>query len=140
MAEYEGDITPQQAWEMLLDNPAAVLVDVRTEAEWRFVGVPDTSETGREPLFVEWINYPGGAPNHGFLEELADAGIVPDTGAPLLFLCRSGQRSMGAAAAATAAGMGPAYNILDGFEGGPDVDGHRGVQGWKAAGLPWRQG
>ncbi len=140
MADYEGDITPQQAWEMLLDNPAAVLVDVRTEAEWRLVGVPDTSETGREPVFVEWINYPDGARNQGFLEELADAGMEPETGAPVLFLCRSGQRSIGAAIAATAAGLGPAYNILDGFEGGADVEGHRGVQGWKAAGLPWRQG
>lgn len=140
MADYEGDITPEQAWEMLLDNPAAVLVDVRTEAEWRFVGVPDTSQTGREPVFAEWVNYPAGAPNDGFLDQLADAGLGPDTGAPVIFLCRSGQRSIGAAKAATAAGMGPAYNVLDGFEGGPDPEGHRGVQGWKASGLPWRQG
>lgn len=140
MADYEGDITPEEAWETLIANPQAVLVDVRTEAEWRFVGVPDTSSTGREPVFAEWVNYPQGARNQGFLKELADAGIGPGTGAPVLFLCRSGQRSIGAAIAATAAGMSPAYNILDGFEGGPDADGHRGVQGWKAAGLPWRQG
>lgn len=140
MADYEGDITPEEAWEMLLDNPKAVLVDVRTEAEWRLVGVPDTSQTGREPVFAEWVNYPQGAPNANFLAELADSGLTPDTGAPVIFLCRSGQRSIGAAKAATAAGMGPAYNILDGFEGGPDADGHRGVQGWKASGLPWRQG
>ncbi len=140
MAEYEGDITPEEAWEMLLDNPQAVLVDVRTEAEWRFVGVPDTSATGREPVFVEWVNYPQGAPNQNFLEQLTDAGIGPETGAPVIFLCRSGQRSIGAAKAATAAGMVPAYNVLDGFEGGLDTDGHRIVQGWKATGLPWRQG
>lgn len=140
MAGYEGDITPEEAWEMLLDNPGAVLVDVRTEAEWRLVGVPDTSQTGREPVFVEWVNYPDGAPNESFLDQLADAGIGPDTGAPVVFLCRSGQRSIGAAKAATVAGMGPAYNVLDGFEGAPDDEGHRSVQGWKAAGLPWRQG
>ncbi len=140
MAGYEGDITPEEAWEMLLDNPAAVLVDVRTEAEWRLVGVPDTSQTGREPVFAEWVNYPEGEPNANFMAELADAGLTPETGAPVIFLCRSGQRSIGAAKAATAAGMGPAYNVLDGFEGAPDNEGHRSVQGWKAAGLPWRQG
>ncbi len=140
MAEYEGDITPEEAREMMLDNPQAVLVDVRTEAEWRFVGVPDTSETGREPVFVEWVNYPEGARNANFVEQLTEAGIGQETGAPVIFLCRSGQRSIGAAIAATAAGMRPAYNVLDGFEGGTDQEGHRGVQGWKAAGLPWRQG
>ena len=140
MDDYEGNLTPHEAWEMLLDNPAAVLVDVRTEAEWRFVGVPDTSETGREPVFVEWVNYPEGAHNEHFLEQLAEAGIGHDTGAPVIFLCRTGQRSIGAAIAATGAGMGPAYNILDGFEGGPDEEGHRAVQGWKASALPWRQG
>lgn len=140
MAEYAGDLSPEEAWEMLLDNPQAVLVDVRTEAEWRFVGVPDTSQTGREPVFVEWVNYPEGAHNASFREQLTDAGIGQETGAPVIFLCRSGQRSIGAAKAATVAGMGPAYNVLDGFEGAPDEDGHRSVQGWQAAGLPWRQG
>jgi rhodanese-related sulfurtransferase len=140
MADYEGDITPEEAWDMLLSNPQAVLVDVRTDAEWRFVGVPDTSATGRETVFAEWVNYPDGVLNQHFLAQLADAGMGSDTGAPLIFLCRSGGRSISAAMAATAAGMGPAYNVLDGFEGGLDQDGHRSVQGWKAVGLPWRQG
>jgi len=140
MSEYEGDLTPAQAWELLLSNPAAILVDVRTEAEWRFVGVPDSSDTGREPVFIEWVNYPEGARNPHFVDQLREAGIAAETGAPLVFLCRSGQRSIGAATAATAAGMGPAYNVLEGFEGAPGADGHRGVTGWKAAGLPWRQG
>jgi len=140
MTEYAGDLSPEEAWDLLLSDPAATLVDVRTEAEWRFTGVPDTSETGREPLFIEWINYPEGMRNERFVDQLRDAGMVPDTGAPIVFLCRSGQRSIGSAQAATAAGMGPAYNVLDGFEGAPDGDGHRAVQGWKAAGLPWRQG
>lgn len=140
MSEYAGDLTPQEAWDLLLSEPSAVLVDVRTEAEWRFVGVPDTSATGREPVLVEWVSYPRGEHNPNFLAQLHDAGINPETGAPVLFLCRSGARSISAAAAATAAGIGPAYNILDGFEGNADEDGHRGVQGWKASGLPWRQG
>lgn len=140
MGEYAGDLTPQEAWELLLSEPSTILVDVRTEAEWRFVGVPDTSLTGREPIFIEWVNYPEGARNTHFVEQLRDGGMVPETGAPIVFLCRSGQRSIGAATAATAAGFGPAYNVLDGFEGAPDEEGRRGAQGWKAEGLPWRQG
>ena len=140
MTEYAGDLSPHEAWELLLGDPGAILVDVRTEAEWRFTGVPDTSNTGREPVFIEWVNYPEGARNARFVDQLMEAGMTPGTGAPIVFLCRSGQRSIGAATAATAAGMGPAFNILDGFEGSTDEDGHRGVQGWKAEGLPWSQG
>lgn len=140
MPEYAGDITPQQAWDLLAENPDAVLVDVRTDAEWRYVGVPDLTAVDRQPVLAEWVTYPTGAPNAEFLAQLADAGITPGSGAPVVFLCRSGQRSIGAATAATAAGMGPAYNILEGFEGGVDDEGHRGVGGWKSAGLPWRQG
>ncbi len=140
MSEYAGDITPQQAWDLLAENPDAVLVDVRTEAEWRYVGIPDLAAVYRQPVLAEWVTYPTGALNAGFLAQLADAGITPGSGAPVVFLCRSGQRSIGAATAATAAGMGPAYNILEGFEGGVDDEGHRGVGGWKSAGLPWRQG
>ena len=44
---YAGDITPEQAWTILRENPDAVLVDVRTDAEWRFVGVPDLSSLDR---------------------------------------------------------------------------------------------
>lgn len=139
MTNYAGDITPQEAWDMLAANPQARLVDVRTDAEWRFVGVPDTSATPNEPLFIEWVNYPEGARNFSFVEQLKDAGIEPGGQAPLVFLCRSGQRSIGAAVAATEADMGPAYNIIDGFEGAVDEHGHRGAQGWQAVGLPWYQ-
>lgn len=133
---YAGDITPQQAWELLQENPDAVLVDVRTDAEWKYVGVPETSSIGRRTVFVEWVRYPDGAPNGSFVDELAKAGIGSG---PVIFLCRSGQRSIGAAEAATAAGLAPAYNVLEGFEGALDADKHRGVQGWRAVGLPWRQ-
>ena len=71
-------------------------------------------------------------------DSLREAGVEPGT--PLYFLCRSGVRSRAAAAAATSAGLGPAHNVLDGFEGGHDDDGHRSVSGWKNVGLPWRQG
>ncbi|AKE91201.1 MULTISPECIES: rhodanese-like domain-containing protein [Rhodococcus] len=133
---YAGDITPQQAWELLRENPDAVLVDVRTDAEWKYVGVPETSPIGRRTVFVEWVRYPDGARNAGFVEQLKDAGV---TGGPVVFLCRSGQRSIAAAEAATAAGLAPSYNIVEGFEGGLDAERHRGAEGWRAAGLPWRQ-
>ncbi len=137
---YAGDITPGQAWELLRDNADAVLVDVRTEAEWRFVGVPDTTSIERPTALIEWVDF-GGSPNPDFVVQLkqllADRGV--DSDAPVVFLCRSGQRSIGAATAATAAGFAPSYNVLEGFEGPLDADGHRGGAGWRALGLPWRQ-
>lgn len=137
---YAGDITPAQAWDLLRDNPDAVLVDVRTEAEWRFVGVPDTSSIDRPTVLIEWVDG-SGARNGAFADQLkqALAGRADDSDAPVVFLCRSGQRSIGAAAAATVAGYAPSYNVLEGFEGPLDGNGHRGGAGWRALGLPWRQ-
>ncbi|MBM7416400.1 MULTISPECIES: rhodanese-like domain-containing protein [Nocardiaceae] len=133
---YAGDITPEQAWELLSTDPEASLVDVRTHAEWSYVGVPDISSLDKPTAFVEWVGYPDGARNENFVDEVRAAGIERG---PVVFLCRSGQRSIGAAEAATAAGLGPAYNVLDGFEGATDAEGHRGSAGWRAVGLPWRQ-
>ncbi|HEX5145020.1 MAG TPA: rhodanese-like domain-containing protein, partial [Mycobacterium sp.] len=110
---YAGDITPEQAWKMLNDRPDAVLVDCRTEAEWRFVGVPDVSGLGREVVYVEW-NRLDGTHNDAFVEDLIAAGVTPGE-RPVVFLCRSGNRSIGAAESATAAGIAPSYNVLDGF-------------------------
>lgn len=134
---YAGDLTPQQAWKLLVDDPSAVLVDCRTEAEWRFVGVPDLSELRRDVVYVEW-NRTDGSHNDAFVEDLTGAGVVPGD-RPVIFLCRSGNRSIGAAIAATEAGIGPSYNVLDGFEGNLDEHGHRGGTGWKAVGLAWKQ-
>ncbi len=139
MNDYAGDITPQEAWDILESTPGAILVDVRTEAEWRFVGVPHTPEGTAAPVFVEWVSYPEGTRNPRFLDQLVEAGVTPGRETPVIFLCRSGQRSIGAAVAATAAGIGPSYNVLEGFEGGKSETGHRGVQGWQASGLPWHQ-
>ncbi|KJF23338.1 UNVERIFIED_ORG: rhodanese-related sulfurtransferase [Nocardia globerula] len=136
---YAGDLTPEQAWELLRENPEAVLVDVRTDAEWKYVGIPDVTSLGNSAVQIEWVSYPNGARNDNFVDELKESGVVPGSGKPVIFLCRSGQRSIGAAESATAAGIGPSYNVLDGFEGGLDADGHRGVVGWRAIGLPWRQ-
>ncbi|WP_343602071.1 rhodanese-like domain-containing protein [Mycobacterium sp.] len=134
---YAGDITPQQAWQLLADNPQAVLVDVRTDAEWCFVGVPDLSSLGREVVCIEW-NRVDGRRNECFVADLLEQ-VPARRDRPVVFVCRSGHRSIGAAEAATAAGITPAYNVLDGFEGHLDAAGHRGATGWRACGLPWTQ-
>ncbi len=134
---YAGDITPEAAWALLRENPEAVLVDVRTSAEWKWVGVPDLTELGRDVVYVEWTRS-NGKRNDDFLEELAAAGVTA-ADRPVVFLCRSGNRSIGSAEIATEAGIAPSYNVLDGFEGNLDEHGHRGGVGWRAVGLPWRQ-
>jgi rhodanese-related sulfurtransferase len=134
---YAGDITPEAAWKLLNDDPDAVLVDCRTAAEWRWVGVADVSSLGRDVVFVEW-NASDGTRNDGFVDDLVAAGVTPGE-RPVVFLCRSGNRSIGAAEAATEAGIAPSYNVLDGFEGNLDDQRHRGGTGWRAVGLPWTQ-
>lgn len=135
---YAGDVSPTEAYDAVTGSGEALLVDVRTHAEWTYVGVPDISGGGRETAFVEWSHYPGGTLNQSFVDEVRAAGLEP--GRPVYLLCRSGVRSRAAAEALTAAGFGPAYNVADGFEGQHDADGHRTVGGWKNSGLPWRQG
>jgi rhodanese-related sulfurtransferase len=135
---YAGDITPERAWKLLSENPEAVLVDVRTDAEWRFVGVPDLSTLGREVVYIEW-NSVDGKRNENFAAELAEQVPASTADRPVIFLCRSGNRSISAAEAATEAGIAPSYNVLDGFEGHLDADSHRGGVGWRAIGLPWKQ-
>lgn len=132
---YAGDITPQQAWDLLRNDPDAVLVDVRTDGEWRKIGIPDTAELGKTPIFVEWVNN-FGQRNQNFVDDLVANGVK--TG-PVFFLCRSGQRSVHTAIAATAAGIEPSYNVLEGFEGAVGPSGQRDVEGWKVLGLPWKQ-
>jgi rhodanese-related sulfurtransferase len=135
---YTGDVDPSDAYAGLQADADAVLVDVRTRAEWSYVGLPDLSQIGKHVIPLEWQSFPDGALNESFVDQLREAGVRE--GAPIYFLCRSGVRSAAAATAATAAGLGPAYNVADGFEGHLDREGHRTVAGWKAAGLPWRQG
>lgn len=135
---YAGDLDPAESYRLLTDDPDAVLVDVRTRAEWSYVGLPDLSTLGKPVLQIEWVTFPEGARNARFVDELSTS--IARREAPVLFLCRSGVRSIAAAEAATEAGYRRAYNVLQGFEGNPDADGHRGTtSGWKVAGLPWRQ-
>lgn len=134
---YAGDVSPREAYDIVEQDPEAVLVDVRTVAEWTYVGTPDLTDAAGRLLTIEW-NHAGGNRNEEFLDELDEAAV--DKSAPVLFLCRSGARSQAAAVAATQAGYDAAHNVAGGFEGDLDASRHRGTRsGWKADGLPWRQ-
>ena len=132
------NVSPRKTWEALKNDPNAQLVDVRTDAEWNFVGVPDLAAAGKQAVLLPWQVYPAMQRNPKFEAQLSEAGFTPEH--RIYFLCRSGVRSLAAAEAARAAGFPNVYNIADGFEGPPDGAGHRGVTaGWKADALPWRQ-
>ena len=142
MAEdYAGDVSPDEAWTMMRDG--ALLVDVRTRPEWNFVGTVAPEGGMREPALVEWQVYPAMQVDPDFVSHAKAAvkAVGGDAATPLVFLCRSGVRSLAAAKAMSAAGHANSYNIAGGFEGHHDEDRHRGrVDGWKASGLPWVQG
>ena len=132
------NVAPTQTWEALQADASAQLVDVRTDAEWNFVGLPDLDAAGKNAILIPWQVYPTMQRNDGFVDNLKEAGLTPDN--KIYFLCRSGVRSLAAAQAARAAGFPHVFNIDDGFEGPPDAEGHRGTTaGWKADNLPWRQ-
>ena len=139
---YAADISCKDCWSALSEVSDAQLIDVRTSAEWAFVGAPDLSSLGKQVLLAEWQKFPSMKIDGDFAvkvaEELQMKGSGPDS--EVFTLCRSGVRSISAAEALTAAGFGNARNVLGGFEGGPDENGHRGlVSGWKFDNLPWRQ-
>ncbi len=131
---HQGDISPTEAHHRLQNNRAAVLIDVRTQPEWVFVGVPAVERLIR----LSWQVFPSMQVNPGFVSEIEQMELSKDT--EILCICRSGARSAAAASALTAAGYTNAWNVAEGFEGDKDPDGHRGtIGGWKAAGLPWVQ-
>jgi rhodanese-related sulfurtransferase len=136
-------VSVDDTWAKLKSNQGTVLVDVRTIAEWAYVGLPDLSSIGKRPVLVEWQGFPDDRLNTAFVERLAEA-LVPlgaDRDTELFFICRSGSRSHKAALAMAAAGYTRCRNVADGFEGPLDPSRHRGqVAGWKARGLPWTQG
>jgi rhodanese-related sulfurtransferase len=130
---YAGALLPLEANALMRNVPGAKLVDVRTQAEWEYVG------HAPESVLIEWNTYPSGQRNPQFLEQLH--ARVPKTEAPVMFLCRSGARSHQAAIVATQAGYPNSYNVLEGFEGDKDGQSRRNsVGGWRVAGLPWVQG
>lgn len=141
LALHAGDISPQEAWDILAGDPAAQLIDVRSEAEWHYVGLPDLSKLNRKPLTIQWQHWPTGAVNEGFVGELRRALPALTQQTPLVLLCRSGMRSLAAAKKLAEKGYARAWNIAGGFEGPLDPARHRGtLAGWKLEGLPWVQG
>ncbi len=139
---YAGDVTVEECWESLQQDASAQLVDVRTVPEWSFVGVPRLDGIDKEPVFVEWQQYPSMEINPGFVQQVEARldGAGADKTSHVYLLCRSGVRSISAAKAMTQAGYTNAFNILGGFEGDKDAAGHRAsLAGWKFSQLPWSQ-
>ena len=138
MSDYAGDVSSKEAWDVLESDAEAVLVDVRTDAEWNFVGIPDLSDLNKGPILIQWLTFPDSNINPQFAEQLEATGV--DKNAKILFLCRSGQRSAAAARLMTSHGYTQCFNVSDGFEGDPDGERHRStLNGWRFSGLPWTQ-
>lgn len=137
------DVSVTETWARLASDAKSVLIDVRTRAEWAYVGLPDLSGIGKQIILVEWQTFPDNRIDPGFagtLREALDAtGVEKD--AELFFICRSGGRSRMAAVVMAEAGYACCRNVAQGFEGSLDAERHRGrTSGWKVAGLPWVQG
>jgi rhodanese-related sulfurtransferase len=136
-------VSVEETWARLKSDAGSVLIDVRTGAEWAYVGLPDLSLLGKRPVLIEWQGFLGGRSNPVFVDQVVEAlaAIGANKDSELFFLCRSGGRSLGAARAMTGAGYSRCRNVADGFEGPLDPNRHRGMLGgWKAKGLPWVQG
>ena len=127
---YSGAVPPQLAWS-LFEAGEALLVDVRTSEERKFVGhIPGS-------LHVAWATGTSLTRNPRFVRELESK---TNKNATILLLCRSGKRSALAAQAATQAGFQRVFNVLEGFEGELDTQQRRGSSdGWRFRGLPWVQ-
>ncbi|MDF3047994.1 MAG: glpE [Candidatus Midichloriaceae bacterium] len=135
---YRGDLSPKNSWELLYRERDSYVVDVRTQAEWRFVGVPDLGELEDRLIKIEWRSFPNMEVNANFAAELMK--VVANKASHLIFMCRTGARSREAANFMANLGYINCYNVLYGFEGDLDENGHRGnISGWKAEKLAWRQ-
>ena len=137
-----GEMSAMDSFALLKMDKDAALIDVRTHAEWSYVGVADLAELGKRPLFHQWQVFPSMQIDVDFVPRLKAALAAAGAGvdAPLLFLCRSGVRSLAAGQAMAAAGHSRCINVTGGFEGPPDANKHRGqISGWKASVLPWTQ-
>ncbi|MBE0625124.1 MAG: rhodanese-like domain-containing protein [Burkholderiales bacterium] len=129
---YAGALLPAEAYALMQDMPGAKLVDVRSRAELEWVGrIPGS-------VAIEWNSWPGGSRN---LDFVAQFEALIDKNSTVMLLCRSGVRSHHAAIALARIGYSQAFNVLQGFEGDKDPNGQRNkLGGWRAAGLPWKQG
>ncbi|MCK4950873.1 MAG: rhodanese-like domain-containing protein [Gammaproteobacteria bacterium] len=133
-------LSPKQAWDLIQENPRAVMIDVRSDMEYLFIGHPAGS------IHVPWIDLPDWKINPHFASEvrkvmLGGLSCDNDSGcAPIILICRSGKRSLEAGHALIDDGFTEIYNVLEGFEGDLDKDHHRStLGGWRFHGLPWKQ-
>ena len=133
-------ISPQEAWEIMQKEPRTVMIDVRSDMEFLFVGHPVGA------IHIPWIDYPDWRLNPDFVTEvrkLVLGGICyekPNSGVPILLICRSGKRSLEAGHLLIKEGFCDVYNVAEGFEGELDERHHRStLGGWRFHGLPWEQ-
>jgi rhodanese-related sulfurtransferase len=138
--KHPNALTPQAAWQMLQDDPRAVLVDIRSTMEYLFVGHP------KGAVHVAWIDEPEWTVNPHFVTDirkllLGGASCTEDHRcAPIILICRSGKRSLDAGRTLLDAGFGQVYHVHEGFEGELDEEHHRSTRGgWRFRGLPWEQ-
>jgi len=128
--------TPKQVYDALQKDGRAVLIDCRTMAEWLYVGLPDLSPLGKQPLCIEWVDGKG-VPNPNFIDDVRK-WAEPDT--PIYILCRSGVRSAHACKALGESGFNNLCNVIGGFEGDLNFQNRRAcLNGWKYDQLPWHQ-
>ena len=139
-------LTPADADRALAADPSIILIDVRTRAEFQFVGHPTATDQNIPVRFLDPEMKHDGKKGYGMVEnpKFADqvAALMAREGKgkddPIFVICRSGGRSARATDKLAALGYTNVWNLVEGFEGGKDkATGQRSVNGWKNAGLPW---
>lgn len=126
-------LDPKEAHALLQSDSQALLIDVRSDIEYLFVGHPVGA------IHVSWHDGPDWDINPHFVGEVRR--LADDSNdRPILLLCRSGNRSEEAGEALETAGFTNVINIRHGFEGERDEQHHRNtLNGWRVDGLPWEQ-
>jgi len=140
---YGGDLSPEQCWNLMESESNSILIDVRTNAEWAYVGMPLLAQGMNPVIGQQWQVFPDMTVDQGFADALINKldQMGADKDANLCFLCRSGVRSLAAAQCMTQNGYPNTFNVTGGFEGDLNSNRQRGnTNGWKAVGLPWHQG
>ena len=134
---YKRNLLPKMAVERMNENPEAVLIDVRTRAEHKYVGFPDNS------ILIPWFDEPDleSDPDtfyESVLDALSDRNDAMD--AELILICRSGFRSNEALKCLQSKGFTCVSHVASGFEGDLDENDHRrNLNGWRNDGMPWSQ-
>ena len=134
---YKRNLLPKMAIERLQNNPQALFVDVRSKAEYKYVGFPENS------ILIPWIDDPDWEPNpeafsDAVMQELDGRENLSDT--EIILICRSGFRSNEALKCLENKGFTQVSHVASGFEGDLDENDHRGnLNGWRHDGMPWSQ-